>query len=349
MGYPGETSKALNADHHNICKYDSPQDPNYIVVRNVLKSLVSKVLVNAQFSSKPNLSLRRQCRDLKTLLAITALPDADYIFFRDQWTEGTGHWILDDKKYVEWFDPAEKDSARILWLSGGPGTGKSVLSSLIIDEIVKQGCCCQYFFVRSSDQKKRSLSLLLRSVAYQLAGIVPAFLEKALDVTNEGLDLGTADARMIWERLFKSAALSMREIPRPLYWIIDGVDEATDPRAVIKMLSDIHPDANVRLLFVSRRTSDTEAAFNRIPRALNPDSISIEARLEDLHLYIGRELDIAASAEFQADVVKRLVEGAQNNFLVSSNIGSSPSYTDLLSVGTPCSREIELMPYRSRY
>jgi hypothetical protein len=37
LGYPGKISKALNADHHNICKYDNPQDPNCITVRNVLK------------------------------------------------------------------------------------------------------------------------------------------------------------------------------------------------------------------------------------------------------------------------------------------------------------------------
>ncbi|KAF2755764.1 hypothetical protein EJ05DRAFT_540420 [Pseudovirgaria hyperparasitica] len=30
LGYPGEISRSLNADHHNICKYTSKTDPNYI-------------------------------------------------------------------------------------------------------------------------------------------------------------------------------------------------------------------------------------------------------------------------------------------------------------------------------
>ena len=42
LGYPGEISKSMNADHHNVCKYDSPEDSNYIDVRNALKSLVSR-------------------------------------------------------------------------------------------------------------------------------------------------------------------------------------------------------------------------------------------------------------------------------------------------------------------
>jgi hypothetical protein len=40
LGYPGEISKPLDADHHGVCKYESPDDPSYIAVRNVLKSLV---------------------------------------------------------------------------------------------------------------------------------------------------------------------------------------------------------------------------------------------------------------------------------------------------------------------
>lgn len=42
LGYPGEISKPLDADHHGVCKYESPEDFRYITVRNVLKSLVGK-------------------------------------------------------------------------------------------------------------------------------------------------------------------------------------------------------------------------------------------------------------------------------------------------------------------
>lgn len=44
LGYPGEISKPLDADHHGVCKYDGPDDPRYITVRNALKSLIAKVI-----------------------------------------------------------------------------------------------------------------------------------------------------------------------------------------------------------------------------------------------------------------------------------------------------------------
>lgn len=43
LGYPGEISKPLDADHHSMCKYEGPNDPRYVTVRNALKSLVTKV------------------------------------------------------------------------------------------------------------------------------------------------------------------------------------------------------------------------------------------------------------------------------------------------------------------
>ena len=42
LGYHGEISKSLNADHHDVCKFKSPEDPRYVNVRNALKPLVSK-------------------------------------------------------------------------------------------------------------------------------------------------------------------------------------------------------------------------------------------------------------------------------------------------------------------
>ena len=46
LGCRGEVPQPLDADHHNLCKYDGPEDSNYVKVRNVLHSVVAP-LVNA--------------------------------------------------------------------------------------------------------------------------------------------------------------------------------------------------------------------------------------------------------------------------------------------------------------
>ena len=316
LGYPGETSKALNADHHNVCKYDSPRDPNYITMRNTLKSLVSNIISTGR-SNKPPLSNRRESQDLKSLLAITELPDIDFIFFRDQWAQGTNGWFLEEKSYLEWLHV--RDSAPfLLWVNGGAATGKSVLSSFIVNSLVEKGVSCQYFFIRFGDQRKRTLSLLLRSIAYQIARSLPDFSQRVLQLVDEAIDFETADPRTIWERIFKSILFHMEEC-QPLYWIIDGLDEADDPRALIRLFSDISMSSvPIRILLVGRKTSEIEAVFQKAPKVLKPSLISIEGHLTDLHCYIHQELSIYGTTEYNESIVQRVVKGAQNNFLVSS-------------------------------
>ncbi|ORY56951.1 uncharacterized protein BCR38DRAFT_414263 [Pseudomassariella vexata] len=277
LGYPGETSKALNADHHGVCKYDCPEDPNYITVRNALKSLLSKIISSNPTSSRSKglVSNRKQSHDLKSVLAITELPSIDYSFFRDQWVEGTGDWILQNETYLEWLH-SQDPSPRLLWLTGGAASGKSVLSSFIINSLVKEDACCQYFFIRFGDRKKRTLSLILRSIAYQIALSVPGFLQNVIQLAEEAIGFETADSRTIWDCVIKTA-LSSTEIRKPLFWVIDGLDEADDPRAILKQLSDI-------------------------------SSLSLPVR-------ILLELNMPGDAGFKEDLVQRIVDGAQNNFL----------------------------------
>ena len=40
LGYPGEKQMPVNADHRSICKFDTPTDPNYLILRNALASTV---------------------------------------------------------------------------------------------------------------------------------------------------------------------------------------------------------------------------------------------------------------------------------------------------------------------
>lgn len=58
LGYPGEISKPLDADHHGVCKYASPSDPRYVTVRNVLKTLIGKVKLSGSSPFLPGPGLR---------------------------------------------------------------------------------------------------------------------------------------------------------------------------------------------------------------------------------------------------------------------------------------------------
>ncbi|KAI0478376.1 NACHT and WD domain protein [Xylariaceae sp. FL0804] len=313
LGYPGEISKALDADHHGVCKYESPQDPNYITVRNVLKTLMSKIISINQSRQSP-LTNRRSSRDVRVLLGLSEIPATDYIFFRDQWSQGTCQWILSNSDYLAWAS-AMDPTPRFLWMHGGPATGKSVLSSFIIDILVEQRASCQYFFIRFGDRTKRSLSYLLRSIAFQIAESSPVLLQRVAELADEAIDLANASPTTIWERAFKSILSDMKD-SQPMYWIIDGLDEAEDPRQIVRMLSDLSTwTVPIRLLLVSRKTSDIASALQKVNQSLQLTDINIEGHEDDLHQYLRQELTMPGTTEFHEDVARRVLQRAQNNFL----------------------------------
>ena len=315
LGYPGEVSTAMNADHHGVCKYESPEDPNYVTIRNILKSLVSKTM-SRNNGRTPNLSDRRALLHLRTTLGLPDLPSTDYIFFRDRWTEGTNEWIIHDKDFLGWRDAIDRRH-HILWLSGDAATGKSVLASFVVNSLVESGRCCQYFFIRYGDGLKRTISLLLRSLAFQLAQTNSGLMEKMAVLLDETLDFESADARILWDRIFKSIIFKLDEIA-PVYWIIDGLDESEDPRAFVRLLMSVTPSFPIRIFITSRRSSEIISAFERPPQHVILRTINIEGHLEDIRQHIRTELRVSGTSEVRGDVERRIVEASQNNFLVST-------------------------------
>lgn len=49
LGYPEEKQMPMNADHRSICKFETPKDPNYVILRNALASTVQAVSISCRF------------------------------------------------------------------------------------------------------------------------------------------------------------------------------------------------------------------------------------------------------------------------------------------------------------
>ena len=210
-------------------------------------------------------------------------------------------------------DPAS--ISKVLWLQGAAASGKSILSSFIINHLAQLGASCQYFFVRFGDQSKRSLSTLLRSLAYQIAQCLPAFRQGILRLIEEATKFDTADSHTIWNRIFKSILFKIR-LDNPLYWIVDGVDESDDPRALIKLISEVNLAVPpIRLLIVSRKTQGLASSFQKLSKEVNLAIITYEGSSSDIQYFIDQELDASGDDNFHAHVKTQIKERAKGNFL----------------------------------
>ncbi|KAM7210541.1 hypothetical protein V8F06_014077 [Rhypophila decipiens] len=325
LGYPGEVSKALEADHHTVCKYDSRQDPKYVAVCNYLKSKIgtvfsqqlrhtaSKLSVSSSktASTIPNL----KSRELLDLFGLSEPCDADYIFFRDRWTPGTCNWILQEPSLVKWIN-GPTDSSSLLWIHGLPGSGKSILSSYVIDHLAQNGYACQYFFIRQGDSRKRSFSALLRSIAFQITQSDPLFL-RAIARVSANLALRGADARTIWQRIFRSILFTQAR-SEPMFWVIDGFDECDDVRTGIKLLTEVlNLPASIKILVTSRWNPEIEGALKRLAPTHGEvlETITMQKNADDCQRFIELELDWSHIPEFQQRISEQLLLQAEGNFL----------------------------------
>lgn len=111
LGYPGEVSRPLDADHHGVCKFDSITDPRYITVRNALFSVISKAVENAleKKAHESGHSQRQGQNDSKLgsfqvekYLSVPESSESDFNFFRGRWTPGTCNWLLGHDAFVGW-------------------------------------------------------------------------------------------------------------------------------------------------------------------------------------------------------------------------------------------------------
>ncbi|KAL1988851.1 hypothetical protein VTN96DRAFT_7735 [Rasamsonia emersonii] len=315
LGYPQEVSRNLNANHHDVCKYSGPDDPNYIAVLNMMKSLV------AQFRLKRVDIVNELTPDdataVEELLAMPFDPEEDFNFFRHRWTPGTCGWILQEPIMQDWLDESRR--SHIVWFSAPPASGKSILSSYIIHHLRELGVSCQYFFFRFGDQRKRSTSSLLRSIASQLAKANPDFRRSLIDLWKAGLRLEKADVTLIWQKLYESVLFKM-QLSHPLYWVIDALDESESPKPLLGLFRCLEGSSpTVRLLLTSRKTEVLTRAFDQLSRVVAVNSIEkgiLNNSSNDIRAFVEQEItEMRGSEKLKRKVAQKIMNRADGNFL----------------------------------
>ncbi|KAH6909876.1 hypothetical protein BKA70DRAFT_1187647, partial [Coprinopsis sp. MPI-PUGE-AT-0042] len=197
-------------------------------------------------------------------------------------TPGTGVWWLKTAKFLIWLDP--NGDLKILWGTGIPGAGKTVLASIVIRELEARAesaggriCVC-YVYLRYSDRA----DLTVRNV---LEILVKQTLERH---PNCVVLAEQAYARHLREKTQPSEGELLHllhqftETTAVTFYVLDALDEAPEKFQLdlVRKLASL----NVRLFITSRPLKTVEA---RVPGAC---SFPIIAQGEDLDLHIAQEI-----------------------------------------------------------
>lgn len=237
----------------------------------------------------------------------------DLIDTKGEAVGGTREWVLETAEYRSWL---QNDSSPLLWIWGGPGKGKTMLSIFLSQELEKNNKTL-YFFCSAKDEKHSTAVGVLRGLIWHLTSLYPQLtkvLRKKLDSTTES---AFSSRDTLWEAF--EGLLREREFER-LYCIIDGLDECdkSSQHWLTKKLefSNTHSVANrPKLIVASRELLGFKDAIQ-----LKLDSDYREQVNSSVEAFVGNTIEIlfdrlTLNETLRQEVKDKLLRRAQGTYL----------------------------------
>ncbi|KAH6678875.1 NACHT and WD domain-containing protein, partial [Plectosphaerella plurivora] len=322
LGYPHEEIAAMNADHRHVCKFESPADSNYRLLRNSLHTAVDNI--RALMARDESAMLRSQATPGHTtgdqsaeLLAFFDLGHAhenDFATLQDLKEPGSCAWFNGKPFYKTW---ADGTGSQILWLTGRPGAGKSVMSSHVADELQLSKSLTSYFIFKHGKNNRSTLSDCFRSIAYQTA-IHDAFVrDRFLQMAKETLSRDMDDETIIWRRLFIGVIFQSPMLSQHA-WVIDGIDECSNFNSLFTKKFLAATPLSLRIFATSRDLDDIGRGLAVLDRRVHIHALSEEDTVNDIRLFLSTKLTELGRFEFPEKIeamCNKILHKSRGSFL----------------------------------
>jgi hypothetical protein len=235
---------------------------------------------------------------------------------------GTCEWILTHDTYISWL----RAPSELLWLSAGPGRGKTMISVFLTQELeeyvqLQQDALLVYYFCDNRDNKRNSAAAIFRGLILQLLRQRPKLFDHILPsykMQKSSLFTSFESLWRVFEGMVHHTSLTR------VFCVVDGLDECDEPSldmlvGKFKAFFCGSPET-LKLLAVSREKPDclpwALSGFLRI--RLAPD---LDKQVEtDLERFVSFKVDELArkkgySNHLRTRMVSTLIKRASGTFL----------------------------------
>lgn len=257
---------------------------------------------------------QEEVRRLRILTGISDIPEDDLLALEEARMTGTCEWFTRKSEFDEWRTHRSGTSS-ILWLSGNPTSGKSIIASHVVRSILEQKLQCNYFFFKRDVSTKAFVADCLRSIVYQMALFHQEIRSKLLQLESEGCTFEKNDERAIWRKLFLGAVFQAK-LTRSNYWVIDALDECKSPQSLLSLFANIdHP--SLQIFVTSRRIQDIERGFGQFKQKVIHVDMQVSDTLNDIESFVlsrNDRLPVEGDAS-RAKLTKSIIEKSNGSFL----------------------------------
>lgn len=302
----------------------------------------------------------RLIENLKHTLKANAVASTDdwYSLFRRRLLSGSGSWLQDEDFFSFWM----QHRAPILWIFGGPGSGKTMLSTWLINLLHEKfesrsdtysGTSVGYFFIKENVEDLRNPNTTLKTMAWQIQQTDDVFRNHAARSCE--YDNKVIRAEDTWENLFLGYYQSQLSEGRRAILVLDGLDEAgiDAQRRILRLMKDyvsrVRSGMPHRIQFAvfGRTTLRSELKRVKLDREEKIIEVLPSKNHQDISNYISnrvKELDIVKvmrrkkpggsekAKKFARRIHRKVLDGAGGVFLwvcifssiLFTNLGAFP-------------------------
>jgi len=192
-----------------------------------------------------------------------------------------------------WIETASGDSPKIFCLSAAAGAGKSAVAHSVAKRA--KDFIASAFFVTRGSAERRSLSHILGTLIWELAGRNQRFGDAMGGAIDRERALASADpVRQFTELLLPS--IRYLDKSKPFIWIIDALDELESPRAFIDLLRRHIPKlpGNFRI-FITFRPLPVFKVLDSLPHSESAGiPLQSPSSMQDIDLIARNQLQTVA-------------------------------------------------------
>jgi hypothetical protein len=269
-------------------------------------------------SRRPSEGTLSTLKRLEEVLGISEDPQDELHQIVAQSMPGTAFWLHERRIFKAWSAPSYT-GPMIYWLSGLPGTGKTVLAAMSTDHLHRKFLprSTQCFFFMNAQPAKRSVANCLLSIAYQLATTNPTIASHILRLHEEtGVPLGDSKYQVIWKVLFEEMIFRI-DPGYTLYWVIDAIDECESPVDLARLLLKLPVSRRIRVLVVGRPSKELANIASSHIDIVQHDVITTSDTQNEISVYVRTMVQesLPRDSEVREGIIRQLLQKAEGSFL----------------------------------